>query len=167
VGLIPGASGSASYLVEGLDNPESIFSSSHGSGRYHSRTEARRRHDEAAFLSRMEEADILHFGLAPDETYQAYKDIEMVIGLQNGVLVRPVARMHPKVVLITILRRRITVRGTSPCGVPNRRVVRSGSMAQPMYSVEPVTFAASYACVPPTSKPLWTTCTPTIPRTCI
>jgi tRNA-splicing ligase RtcB len=100
LGIIPGTSGTASYLVEGLGNAESINSSSHGAGRYHSRTQAKALHDEEAFRRHMAQQDILHFGLAPDETFQAYKDIEMVIGLQRGTLVRPLARMLPKVVIM-------------------------------------------------------------------
>jgi tRNA-splicing ligase RtcB len=99
-GIIPGTSGTSSYLVEGLGNEESILSSSHGAGRYHSRTEAKRRHDAKAFARHMERQDILHLGLAPDETYQAYKDIETVMALQDGVLVRRLARLTPKVVLM-------------------------------------------------------------------
>ncbi len=100
IGLIPGSSGTASYLVRGLGNVQSLHSSSHGAGRWFSRTEAKRRHDEAAFHRHMAALDILHFGLEPDETFQAYKDIEMVIGLQEGVLVEVIARMTPKVVLM-------------------------------------------------------------------
>lgn len=100
IGLIPGSSGTASYLVRGLGNEESLHSSSHGAGRWFSRTEAKRRHDEEAFRRHMAALDILHFGLEPDETFQAYKDIEMVIGLQEGILVEVIARMTPKVVLM-------------------------------------------------------------------
>lgn len=100
IGLIPGSSGTASYLVRGLGNVESLHSSSHGAGRWFSRTEAKRRHDEDAFRQHMAALDILHFGLEPDETFQAYKDIEMVIGLQEGILVEVIARMTPKVVLM-------------------------------------------------------------------
>ncbi len=100
IGLIPGSSGTASYLVRGLGNAESLHSSSHGAGRWFSRTEAKRRHDEQAFLKHMAARDILHFGLEPDETFQAYKDIEMVIALQEGILVEVIARMTPKVVLM-------------------------------------------------------------------
>ncbi len=100
IGLIPGSSGTASYLVRGLGNEASLHSSSHGAGRWFSRTEAKRRHDEEAFLKHMAELDILHFGLEPDETFQAYKDIEMVIALQEGILVEVIARMTPKVVLM-------------------------------------------------------------------
>ena len=100
LGIIPGTSGSSSYLVRGLGNAESIESSAHGAGRYFSRSEARRQHDEARFSRHMARQDILHFGLAPDETMFAYKDIEMVIEQQQGVLIEPVARMTPKVVIM-------------------------------------------------------------------
>jgi tRNA-splicing ligase RtcB len=100
LGLIPGSSGTASYLVRGLGNAQSLNSSSHGAGRWHSRTEAKRQHDETRFQQHMAANDILHFGLAPDETFLAYKDIEMVIGLQAGTLIEPIARMTPRVVLM-------------------------------------------------------------------
>ncbi|HAJ37434.1 MAG TPA: RtcB family protein [Chloroflexi bacterium] len=100
IGLIPGSSGTASYLVRGLGNAESLQSSSHGAGRWFSRNEAKRRHDEDAFRQRMAALDILHFGLEPDETFLAYKDIEMIIGLQEGILVEVIARMTPKVVIM-------------------------------------------------------------------
>jgi len=45
VGIIPGSSGSASFLVEGLGNTDSLNSYSHGAGRPFSRTEAKKRHD--------------------------------------------------------------------------------------------------------------------------
>ncbi len=100
LGLIPGTSGTPSYLVRGLGNAESLHSSSHGAGRWHSRTEAKRQHNEARFQKHMAANDILHFGLSPDETFMAYKDIEMVIGLQAGLLIEPIARMTPRVVLM-------------------------------------------------------------------
>jgi len=100
LGLIPGTSGTASYLVRGLGNEASLKSSSHGAGRWHSRTQAKKEHDEKRFQKHMTQSDILHFGLAPDETFMAYKDIEMVIGLQDGVLIEPLARMAPRVVIM-------------------------------------------------------------------
>jgi len=48
----------------------------------------------------MKQNDILHFGLSPDETYQAYKDIEMVMSLQEGVLLNSIARLTPRVVIM-------------------------------------------------------------------
>ena len=100
LGLIPGTSGTPSYLVRGLGNAESLNSSSHGAGRWHSRAEAKRQHNEGRFQKHMAANDILHFGLSPDETFMAYKDIEMVIGLQVGLLIEPIARMIPRVVLM-------------------------------------------------------------------
>lgn len=94
-GLIPGSSGTKSYLVTGLGNPDSLESSSHGAGRPFSRSEAKRRHDPEFFKSWMAQHDIIHHGVAPDETLMAYKDIETVIGLQQGILVDIVAEMFP------------------------------------------------------------------------
>lgn len=99
VGIIPGTSGTPSYIVEGLGNKESLESSSHGAGRPFSRSEAKRRHDDDFVKRWMKEQDILSFGLAPDETLLAYKDIDHVMSLQTD-LVRPVARMWPKVVIM-------------------------------------------------------------------
>ncbi len=94
-GLIPGSSGTKSYLVSGLGNPDSLESSSHGAGRPYSRSEAKRRHDPAFFRDWMKQHHILHQGVAPDETLLAYKDIETVISLQRDVLVEIVAEMFP------------------------------------------------------------------------
>lgn len=100
LGLIPGTSGTASYVVRGLGNEASLKSSSHGAGRWHSRSQAKREHNETRFQEHMATNDILHFGLAPDETFMAYKDIEMVMAQQAGVLVEPLARMVPRVVIM-------------------------------------------------------------------
>jgi len=97
MGLIPGSSGSPSYLVRGKGVEESLQSSSHGAGRPHSRTEAKKRHNEKAFDERM--ANILHYGVAPDETFMAYKDINEVMSKQQD-LIEVVATMHPKVVIM-------------------------------------------------------------------
>ncbi|MCA9836813.1 MAG: RtcB family protein [Trueperaceae bacterium] len=100
LGIIPGTSGTASYLVRGLGNEASLHSSSHGAGRWVSRTQAKKDHDEGAFQRHMKTSDILHFGLSPDETYQAYKDIEMVMDLQEDVLIKRIAKLTPRVVIM-------------------------------------------------------------------
>ncbi len=97
-GIVPGTSGTLSYLTDGLGNAESMFSSSHGAGRPYSRTEAKRRHNKDKFDARME--DIIHYGLAADETFMAYKDIEEVLSVQDGVLLERVASLQPKVVIM-------------------------------------------------------------------
>jgi tRNA-splicing ligase RtcB len=100
LGIIPGSSGTPSYLVEGLGNPMSIFSSSHGAGRPFSRKEAKSRHSPDLYSAHMQVQDILTAGVAPDETFMAYKDIERVIQLQDGLLVKVLAKMHPKIVIM-------------------------------------------------------------------
>lgn len=99
-GIIPGTSGTYSYLTSGLGNDESMQSSSHGAGRPHSRTEAKRQHNETRYAAHMREKDILHFGVNKDETFMAYKDIESVLGEQEGVLLKRVARLMPRVVIM-------------------------------------------------------------------
>ncbi len=94
-GLIPGSSGTKSFLVNGLGHPDSLASSSHGAGRPFSRSEAKRRHDPEFVKSWMRQHDIAHQSVAADETLMAYKDIETVIGLQDGILVDIVAEMFP------------------------------------------------------------------------
>ena len=100
VGIIPGSSGTSSYLVEGLGNPDGLNSSSHGAGRMRSRTASRAQFDPAAFEKHMRQRDILAIGVALDETYAAYKDIERVMQLQEGVLVRTIARLQPAIVVM-------------------------------------------------------------------
>lgn len=97
MGLIPGSSGAPSYVVRGKGVEESLQSSSHGAGRPHSRTEAKKRHNVTAFNERME--DILHYGVNPDETFMAYKDIDEVISRQLD-LIEVVSTMHPRVVVM-------------------------------------------------------------------
>ena len=100
IGIIPGSSGTDSFLVEGLGNPESLNSSSHGAGRPRSRTASIKQYDAQAFHRHMDEKDILSFGVAPDETFMAYKDIERGMSLQEGRLIRTVARMSPSIVIM-------------------------------------------------------------------
>ena len=100
IGIIPGSSGTASYLVEGLGNPDSLNSSSHGAGRPRSRSASRQQHNPRAFQAHMAANDILSFGVEADETFMAYKDIEHVMALQEGSLVRTAARLLPSVVIM-------------------------------------------------------------------
>jgi hypothetical protein len=48
----------------------------------------------------MRQRDILAIGVAPDETYAAYKDIERIMQLQEGILVRTIARLQPAIVVM-------------------------------------------------------------------
>ena len=100
IGIIPGSMGTRSFVVEGLGNVKSYHSSSHGAGRVSSRTQAKKNHDEASYQQLLFEKDILAYGVNTDETPQAYKDIERVIELQEGDLVRVIAVLEPRVVVM-------------------------------------------------------------------
>ncbi|MFV8395089.1 RtcB family protein [Corynebacterium hindlerae] len=77
--LIPGSMGTASYVVEGLGNPEALRSAPHGAGRVLSRTAARAAFTAADLEARM--GDIVHRPGEEfiDEIPDAYKDIDQVI----------------------------------------------------------------------------------------
>ena len=96
-GIIPGSMGTASYITEGLGNPESYQSCSHGAGRRMGRKEAKRTlvlEDEQAKMD-----GVVH-GLRAecdlDEAPGAYKDIDTVMANQTdlvkiNVSLRPLA----------------------------------------------------------------------------
>jgi tRNA-splicing ligase RtcB len=100
VGIVPGSSGTPSYLVEGLGNEASLNSTSHGAGRMRSRRASRKQFNAKDFWEYMKRKDILAIGVAADETYKAYKDIETIMSIQEGVLVTTVAKMHPSIVIM-------------------------------------------------------------------
>lgn len=98
--LIPGSMGTASYLVEGLGEPRSFRSCSHGAGRVLTRKEARRNvtpHQLAQAMRRVvyderRERDLV------EEAPCAYRDICEVLE-DEADLVRPVLRLVPIAVL--------------------------------------------------------------------
>lgn len=100
VGIIPGSMGTASYIVEGLGDEKSLWSSAHGAGRISSRRQAKKNHDEAAYQKFIRENDIYTIGVTRDETYQCYKDIDRVMSIQEGKLCESVAEMYPRVVIM-------------------------------------------------------------------
>lgn len=80
-GIIPGSMGTATYIVEGLGNPASYHSSSHGAGRKMSRAKARKNLDLDGLRQQMagqawneDDAEQLL-----DEDPRAYKDIHTVM----------------------------------------------------------------------------------------
>ena len=99
-GVVPGSMGTRTYLVEGLGNPDSLNSSSHGAGRLHSRTKAKQQHNEVSYKKLIKNADILAIGVSKDETNQCYKDIDDVMKYQEGSLVRSIGSLFPRVVIM-------------------------------------------------------------------
>lgn len=94
-GIIPGSMGTSSYIVEGLGNPESFHSCSHGAGRRMGRKDATRRLNLAEEQAKM--IDVVH-GLRNisdlDEAPGSYKDIDVVMENQKD-LVRIVTQLRP------------------------------------------------------------------------
>jgi RNA-splicing ligase RtcB len=88
LGVIPGSMGTRSYIVSGKGNPDSWNSCSHGAGRRHSRTQAKKLFTTADLSAQMagkvwlsKRADAL-----VDEIPSAYKDIDQVMADQADLV---------------------------------------------------------------------------------
>ena len=101
IGIIPGSMGTSSYIVEGLGNPDSFMSSSHGAGRAMSRTKAINTLSLEDEIKKMDAKGIVH-GLRNqrdlDEAASAYKDIDKVIALEAD-LVKIKTKLEPIAVI--------------------------------------------------------------------
>ncbi|MGN7948644.1 RtcB family protein [Microbacterium sp. 22215] len=78
-GLIPGSMGTASYVVEGLGDPQSLNSSPHGAGREYSRSAARRTFSHEQLREAMTGIEFRDTSAFIDEIPQAYKPIDQVM----------------------------------------------------------------------------------------
>ncbi|WP_066633348.1 RtcB family protein [Labilibacter marinus] len=89
LGIIPGSQGTKSYIVEGLGNPESFESCSHGAGRVMGRKQAQRELDLNTEIKRLDDKGIIH-GIRHnkdlDEAAGAYKDIDTVMANQKDLV---------------------------------------------------------------------------------
>jgi tRNA-splicing ligase RtcB (3'-phosphate/5'-hydroxy nucleic acid ligase) len=97
VGIIPGSMATLGYIVEGLGNPVSLNSTSHGAGRRMSRKAAMRNftwHETKEFLHK-QGVELLSAGL--DEAPWAYKNINDVMNAQRD-LAKPIATFMPRLV---------------------------------------------------------------------
>ena len=103
-GIIPGSMGAATYIVDGLGNPESYHSCSHGAGRVLGRKAAQRTLDLETFVASMEGKawDSTKAEQLLDEDPRAYRNIDQVMAAQAD-LVRPV---H-------VLRQVLNMKGTN------------------------------------------------------
>ncbi|MCR4769895.1 MAG: RtcB family protein [Bacteroidaceae bacterium] len=101
IGIIPGSQGTASYIVEGLGNPDSFCSCSHGAGRLMSRTMAIKTLDMRQEVEQLEAKGIVHAIRSQDDMQEAsgaYKDIEEVIA-NEADLVKVKTRLLPVAVI--------------------------------------------------------------------
>lgn len=100
-GIIPGSQGTCSYITEGLGNPESFMSCSHGAGRRLSRTAARNELSLEEEIGRLERLGVIHAIRGRDdldEAAGAYKNIDEVMAAQSD-LVRIRTRLSPIAVI--------------------------------------------------------------------
>jgi len=88
-GIIPGSQGTKSYIVEGLGNPESFMSCSHGAGRMMSRTQAIKTLNLEDEISKLDALGVIH-GIRHkkdlDEAASAYKNIDEVMNFQKDLV---------------------------------------------------------------------------------
>jgi tRNA-splicing ligase RtcB (3'-phosphate/5'-hydroxy nucleic acid ligase) len=100
-GIIPGSQGTKSYIVEGLGNPDSFMSCSHGAGRKMGRKQAQKQLDFDEEVRKLNEQGILH-GIRNhhdlDEASGAYKDIDQVMANQED-LVKILTSLRPLAVV--------------------------------------------------------------------
>jgi len=97
VGIIPGSMATPGFIVEGLGNPVSLNSTSHGAGRRMSRKAAMKNftwYKTKEFLHE-QGVELLSAGL--DEAPWAYKNINDVMKAQRD-LAKPIAKFMPRLV---------------------------------------------------------------------
>jgi len=88
LGVIPGSMGTRSYIVRGKGSAASWKSCSHGAGRRHSRTKARKLYTPADLAEQMQGKTWLKGRAAAlvDEIPMAYKDIDVVMADQSDLV---------------------------------------------------------------------------------
>ena len=95
-GIIPGAMGSFSYIVEGKGNEESFHSCSHGAGRLYSRTRAKQEYSVEQVMVDLAESGVVLGKHSKNDVAEecrfAYKNIEEVMS-NEADLVAPVKKM--------------------------------------------------------------------------
>lgn len=86
LGIIPGSMGQRSYIVRGLGNPESFCSCSHGAGRRHSRTAAKKLFTVADLEAQTSGVECRKDVGVLDEIPSAYKPIDEVMANQSDLV---------------------------------------------------------------------------------
>jgi RNA-splicing ligase RtcB len=88
LGVIPGSMGTRSYIVRGKGNAASWMSCSHGAGRRHSRTKAKKLWSAADLAEQMQGKVWLadRASSLVDEIPSAYKDIDQVMADQADLV---------------------------------------------------------------------------------
>ena len=97
MGIIPGSMTAPGYLVRGKGDALSIHSASHGAGRQMSRTQAIKNIKREDMRKMLKDHGVTLIGAGLDEAPMAYKNIDMVMAAQTG-LVDVLAKFTPKLV---------------------------------------------------------------------
>jgi tRNA-splicing ligase RtcB (3'-phosphate/5'-hydroxy nucleic acid ligase) len=97
LGIIPGTMADTGYLVMGKGEPKSLESASHGGGRAMSRTQAKKTITPQEQKQYLKDHGVTLIGGGLDESPQAYKRIETVIGAQSD-LVDILGKFQPRLV---------------------------------------------------------------------
>lgn len=96
MGIIPGAMGAYSYIVEGKGNKESFYSCSHGAGRVYSRTKAKEIYSVETVMCDLKEQGVVlgknNKKDVAEECRFAYKNIDEVINNQLD-LISPIKKL--------------------------------------------------------------------------
>lgn len=87
LGIIPGSITTPAYIVKGRGVDNALYSASHGAGRAMSRQKAKDSMTVSAMKKLLSEAKVTLIGGSVEENPLAYKDIERVIGAQQGLVV--------------------------------------------------------------------------------
>lgn len=95
LGIIPANMRDGVYITRGLGNQEYLSSASHGCGRRMGRNEAKRVLDVQEFRGQMKGVVSSANRSTLDEAPGAYKDINTVIGYQEGVVIEVVDYVKP------------------------------------------------------------------------
>lgn len=86
MGVIPGNMRDGSFIVEGLGNPDSLYSSSHGAGRVMGRSAAKKNLDMDTFKEDMKGITARIEDSTLDESAGAYKNIFDVMDMQKDLV---------------------------------------------------------------------------------
>lgn len=94
-GIIPGNMRDGVYITKGLGNEEYLSSASHGAGRKLSRSKASKTLDHDVFEKQMKGIVCNTGKNILDEAPDAYKDVEKVIGMQEGIVINVINHYKP------------------------------------------------------------------------
>lgn len=97
LGIIPGYMVHPGFIVRGKGDPRALNSASHGAGRAMSRAAARQSFTRSYLQKTLSDHGVTLIGGGIDEVPGAYKDIEAVMAMQQG-LVEVVGKFLPKIV---------------------------------------------------------------------